>query len=328
MQNNDLVKRGGKFYVSCRDGIISGHGFNVNNIPTANQYSDLFKYNPINDTWDEICSDTSVSLYYPVNFVFGDELYLSKGTFTSTTTFYQGAYLKNINSFNYSWSTGDTTSSITVQPTQTTTYSVTVDDGISSCTDDVTITINNPQLSLADTLSQCGADSLLISADAGFSAYSWNTGATSQNIYAQNSGLYQLTATDTVGCTASDTTIDSINDPNIDKIDTNICIGDSMVMEVLYELNSCMPLPSNLQNGLVGYWPFCGNANDESGNGNDGAVNGASLTTDRFGNSNSAYDLTVFLIIFHVDIFCLDNKTELTFSVWLKGILVVTLKPD
>ncbi len=42
-------------------------------------------------------------------------------------------------------------------------------------------------------------------------------------------------------------------------------------------------------NGLVGYWPFNGNANDESGNGNNGTVNGATLTADRFGNSNSAY---------------------------------------
>lgn len=42
-------------------------------------------------------------------------------------------------------------------------------------------------------------------------------------------------------------------------------------------------------NGLVGYWPFSGNANDASGNGNNGTVNGASLTTDRFGTVNSAY---------------------------------------
>jgi len=41
--------------------------------------------------------------------------------------------------------------------------------------------------------------------------------------------------------------------------------------------------------GLVGYWPFTGNANDASGNGNHGTVNGATLTTDRFGNVNSAY---------------------------------------
>ena len=54
---------------------------------------------------------------------------------------------------------------------------------------------------------------------------------------------------------------------------------------------ACNPLPANLQNGLVGYWPFCGNANDESGNGNDGTVNGATLTEDRFGVANEAYYL-------------------------------------
>ena len=41
--------------------------------------------------------------------------------------------------------------------------------------------------------------------------------------------------------------------------------------------------------GLVGWWPFNGNANDESINGNNGVVNGPILTTDRFGNSNKAY---------------------------------------
>ena len=50
-------------------------------------------------------------------------------------------------------------------------------------------------------------------------------------------------------------------------------------------------LPSYVPaNGLVGWWPFNGNANDESGNGNNGTVNGSTLTTDRFGNSNSSYN--------------------------------------
>jgi len=49
-------------------------------------------------------------------------------------------------------------------------------------------------------------------------------------------------------------------------------------------------LPSYLPaDGLVGWWPFNGNANDESGNGNDGVVNGATLAEDRFGNANFAY---------------------------------------
>ena len=42
-------------------------------------------------------------------------------------------------------------------------------------------------------------------------------------------------------------------------------------------------------NGLVGWWPFNGNANDESGNGNHGTVNGATLAADRNGNAGKAY---------------------------------------
>ena len=52
---------------------------------------------------------------------------------------------------------------------------------------------------------------------------------------------------------------------------------------------TCNNVSGSLTQGLVGYWPFCGNANDDSGNGNNGTVNGATLTTDRFGNANSAY---------------------------------------
>lgn len=41
--------------------------------------------------------------------------------------------------------------------------------------------------------------------------------------------------------------------------------------------------------GLVAYYPFNGNAHDESGNGNDGTVNGATLTTDKCAHANSAH---------------------------------------
>ena len=52
---------------------------------------------------------------------------------------------------------------------------------------------------------------------------------------------------------------------------------------------SPIALQSVPTNGLVAYYPFNGNANDESGNGNNGTVHNATLTTDRFGNPNSAY---------------------------------------
>ncbi len=45
----------------------------------------------------------------------------------------------------------------------------------------------------------------------------------------------------------------------------------------------------NLDSGLIAYYPFNGNANDESGNGNDGVVYGATLTTDRFNQEGRAY---------------------------------------
>ncbi|MEI6752622.1 MAG: LamG-like jellyroll fold domain-containing protein [Paludibacter sp.] len=58
--------------------------------------------------------------------------------------------------------------------------------------------------------------------------------------------------------------------------------------EVSQLYNSEKPAP-DIASGLVAYYPFNGNANDESGNGNNGTVNDATLTTDRFGNVGKAY---------------------------------------
>lgn len=51
----------------------------------------------------------------------------------------------------------------------------------------------------------------------------------------------------------------------------------------------CNSLPLSLGNGLVACYPFSGNANDESGNGNNATVFNATLTTDRFNKPNRAY---------------------------------------
>ncbi len=49
-------------------------------------------------------------------------------------------------------------------------------------------------------------------------------------------------------------------------------------------------LPSYLPtNGLVGWLPLNGNANDEIGNGNDGTLKGAVPAADRDGSSTSAF---------------------------------------
>jgi len=195
----------------------------------------------------------------------------------------------------YLWTTGDTTETIKVTPTKTTTYYCTVSNGISSCVDSITVTVNdigsfNP---LQDTTKVCGATTTL-NAGSGYATYSWNIGATTQTIAPTSSGKYKVTVTNTSGCTASDSIYLSIVNANILQNDTAICKGNSIKLSIdslFTGLNNQNALPGSLQNGLVAYYPFNGNANDESGNSNNGKVNsGVTITTDRFGIPNSAYD--------------------------------------
>ena len=58
----------------------------------------------------------------------------------------------------------------------------------------------------------------------------------------------------------------------------------SVTFSIKKELPDYLPT-----NGLIGWYPFNGNANDESGNGDDGLVTGAVLVTGKSGIANSAY---------------------------------------
>lgn len=82
--------------------------------------------------------------------------------------------------------------------------------------------------------------------------------------------------------------------------------------------DTCNAVSGSLVNGLVGYWPFCGNANDDSGNGNNGTVSGATLTIDRFGNPNSAYNFDG-VIGTHINVPLQQNlQGDKSFSCWLQ----------
>jgi hypothetical protein len=79
-------------------------------------------------------------------------------------------------------------------------------------------------------------------------------------------------------------------------------------------------VPSNVPtNGLVGWWGFNGNANDQSGNNNIGSVFGGSFANDRNGLLNSA------LFLPNLGDYSIVNNTTpplnnfgLSVSVWLK----------
>jgi hypothetical protein len=73
-------------------------------------------------------------------------------------------------------------------------------------------------------------------------------------------------------------------------------------------------------NGLVGYYPFTGSANDLSGNNNNGTVTGAVLTSDRFGNVNSAYDFSASNDFIEVSTTnSTFNSQTYTYSFWTKN---------
>ena len=60
-----------------------------------------------------------------------------------------------------------------------------------------------------------------------------------------------------------------------------------IIFLILFSVNGFSQISKN---GLVAWYPFTGNAIDSSGSGNNGIVSGATLTTDRFGKKNCAYN--------------------------------------
>ena len=100
----------------------------------------------------------------------------------------------------YSWSTGQTGASITVDPTTNTTYTVTGFNGACSATDSVDVTVYPlPSVSISGTLTYCVGASTTLDAGAGFASYSWSSGETTQTISA-TAGNYTVTVTDSNGC--------------------------------------------------------------------------------------------------------------------------------
>ena len=82
---------------------------------------------------------------------------------------------------------------------------------------------------------------------------------------------------------------------------------------------SATPMVNTLDSGLVAYYPFSGNANDASGNGNNGTVGGAALAIDRFGNANSAYYFNGSSSIVVPNSTSLNiTGNQLTISYWIK----------
>ena len=122
------------------------------------------------------CSDTDEVVVF-VNDIptanAGDDVVLNEGESTLLTATGGDSYL---------WSTGATTSSITVSPDSDTTYTVTVTLNGCESTDQVTVFINaSVNADAGEDVIICLGSSTILTATGG-SSYQWNTGETTQSI--------------------------------------------------------------------------------------------------------------------------------------------------
>jgi PKD repeat protein len=136
----------------------------------------------------------------------------------------------------YLWSTGATTQSITVSPSSTTTYSVTVTSG-GGCTgtDSKTVTVSGlPVVNLGNDTTICVGSGLTIDAGNAGSTYLWSNGATTQSIIVgpMSTTTYSVTVTNAGGCSASDSKVVNIGlAPSVNLgNDTTVCAGNSVTI--------------------------------------------------------------------------------------------------
>lgn len=133
----------------------------------------------------------------------------------------------------YLWSTTAITAAITVSPTSTTVYSVTVSSG-PLCRDTVTVTVNvnpNPIASITGNTTICAGDSTTLTASGGTS-YLWNTSAVTPAITVSpiSTTNYNVTVTDGNGCIGVGISTVTVNTAPNANAGTNqtICDGNTV----------------------------------------------------------------------------------------------------
>ncbi len=135
----------------------------------------------------------------------------------------------------YLWSTGDTASIITVSPTATTTYYVTVSDNLCSQIGSVTIYVSDlPTVDAGQDQTICNNDSVTLSATGNGISYLWSTGDSTASItvHPTTTTTYIVTVSNMNGCSASDdVTVTVVYSVNVTiSGDNDICMGDNTTL--------------------------------------------------------------------------------------------------
>jgi len=129
---------------------------------------------------------------------------------------------------NYLWSTGETTAIIEVNPTETTTYSVTVsNDNGQEDTATVAVTVNEmPELSISNDVTIIEGESTMITIS-GASSYLWNTGGTVESFEASPTETTTYSVVGTNGnCSAEAEVTVTVYKANA-GLDERVCENDN-----------------------------------------------------------------------------------------------------
>ncbi len=132
------------------------------------------------------------------------------------------------------WSTGATSSSITVNPGSTTNYSATCTVGSCQGTASGTVTVNPKPTPSVNNVTVCKGESATLSISNCSGSVQWSTGATSSSITVNPGSTTNYSATCTVGScqgTASGTVTVNPN-PNPSVNSATICAGQSATLSV------------------------------------------------------------------------------------------------
>ncbi len=129
----------------------------------------------------------------------------------------------------YSWNTGALTAGIVVNPTVTTTYTVTGTTG--GCSTSATAVVNTNALPavISNTSAICGGGSATLTAS-GATTYTWNTGATTAAIVVAPpvTTTYTIAGTNALGCSNSSTTSVFVGtSPTVAVNSSSVCSGNS-----------------------------------------------------------------------------------------------------
>ena len=136
----------------------------------------------------------------------------------------------------YTWSTGQTGETISVSPSISTTYTLTVSEGSCSSTDQVIVTVvPEPIADAGPDIEICDGESTLLEASGGIqnNDYTWSTGQTGSDILVSpiSTTIYTVTV-DIDGCIDEDDVLVTVLDaPDVDAgPPEEICLGESVTL--------------------------------------------------------------------------------------------------